>query len=270
MPRSKKSKSQKRREKVQQEAAEEKKVVTGKEEEEDESEEETEEVDTERKDMDEATEAETAVEEEEDEDDTEPVTPEDKKPVEEMKTKKKGTQADETSQQIASLSDMMSGLVTGMTAIARRVERMETGGANEFRYHQKPEDLAKAAEGRVGVDERIVKIVDTILSEDFGVALERIDDNSLGLLFTLNVPQRVSDIKEDMRPVIDPVTRQAKKDAQGNDLYEKYWPGDHRSRAIPTGSSFDLIREHCERVRAYIVATYQKTNRPTPEFRIRQ
>jgi hypothetical protein len=221
-------------------------------------------------------------EESEDQDDVEPVK-EDKGdteqeeedellgPVTEEKQEKKKpvTQSDEISQQIGSLSTMMSDLVVGMTAISRRVERMETGGANEFRYHQKPEDIARAAEGRVGVDERITKIVDTILGEDFGISLERIDDNSLGLLFTLTVPQRLSDIKEDMRPVVDPTTLVVMKDARGQDILEKYWPGDRRSRAIPTGSSFDLIREHCERVRAYIVATYQKTNRPSPEFKIK-
>ena len=188
---------------------------------------------------------------------------------EEKKDEKSTTQADELSGQVASLSTMMSGLVTSMTAMARRVERMETGGANEFRYHVKPEDVEKAAAGRVGIDERIVKIVDTTLGEDFGISLDRIDDNSLGLLFTLNVPERLSDIKEDTRPIKDPVSAMVLKDEKGNDRYEKYWPGDRRSRAIPTGSSFDLIREHCERVRAYIVATYQKTNRPVPEFRIK-
>lgn len=182
---------------------------------------------------------------------------------------KKKSQSDELSSQVASLSGMMSDLVTGMTAMARRVERMETGGANEFRYHQKPEDIEKAAKGREGIDDRITKIVDTTLGEDFGIALERIDDNSLGLLFTITVPQRLSDIKEDFRPIMDKETGQQKVDENKQPMSEKYWPGDRRSRAIPTGSSFDLIREQCERVRAYIVATYQKTNRPTPEFRIK-
>ena len=231
-------------------------------------EEETEETDSEEKDDEESEET-----EDDEEDEVEPVE-EEKKPQgnEEAKPKKEKavSHQDELSKQVGSLSSMMSDLVMGMTAMARRVERMETGGANEFRYHQKPEDVAKAAEGRVGVDERIVKIVDTILGEDFGVALERIDDASLGLLFTLNVPQRLSDIKEDMRPVMDKATGQQKVDERQQPVSEKYWPGDRRSRAVPTGSSFDLIREHCERVRAYIVATYQKTNRPTPEFRIKQ
>ena len=282
MPRKeKKSKSQKRREKVQQEATEEKKVVPAKDgvvtapngdkivtdkEEVEFSETSGEgEVDVERKDMDEANEA----EEEKDE----VVSSEEEKKVdeekEEVKPKKNTSQTNELSTQVASLSGMMSELVTGMTAMARRVERMETGGANEFRYHANPADIAKAATGRVGIDERIIKLVDTILGEDFGIELNRIDDNSLGLMFTVNVPQRLSDIKEDLRPLKDSNTGETLKDEKGRDRAEKYWPGDRRSRAVPTGSSFDLIREHCERVRAYIVATYQKTNRPTPEFRIK-
>lgn len=202
---------------------------------------------------------------EETDEEEETVSGEDKK-----KTKKPTAQIDELSSQVASLSTMMSEALTAMTAIARRVERMETGGANEFRYHQKPEDVAKAAEGRQGIDERIIKIVDTTLGEDFGVKLERIDENSLGLLFTLEVPQRLSDIKEDFRPVMDRTTGQQMIDDKKQPVSEKYWPGDRRSRAVPTGSSFDLIREQCERVRAYIVATYQKSNRPTPEFKIKQ
>ena len=267
MPR--KDRNKKKRAK-QQEEEEIKKVDAAEETETEETEtEEQEDVDQERKDMDEENEA-AEEQEDEDEEDVEPVSSEVKREeVKEEIKKPVKSQTDELSGQVASLSAMMSDLVTGMTAMARRVERMETGGANEFRYHQKAEDVERASKSREGIDERINKIVDTILGQDFGVALERIDDNSLGLLFTVNVPQRLSDIKEDTRPIMDVVTRQQKIDDKGNLMYETYWPGDRRSRAIPTGSSFDLIREHCERVRAYIVATYLKTNRPTPEFRIK-
>ena len=52
-------------------------------------------------------------------------------------------------------------------------------------------------------------------------------------------------------------------------VVEEYWPGDRRTRAISSYQSYYAIKEWCEKVRAYIVTSYQKKSRPIPEFKLR-
>ena len=108
-----------------------------------------------------------------------------------------------------------------------------------------------------------------VLGEDFGIEVTP-REGQPGLNFTLLVPRRLSNVEENERPVvgedgeyiIDSKTKLPKQ--------ERYWPGDQRTRAIAAHQSYDSIKEHCEKVRAYLVTYYQKLNRPVPEFKLKQ
>jgi hypothetical protein len=162
-----------------------------------------------------------------------------------------------------------------LQSVNRRLEKIETGGANEFKTKANPEDVERVKAGREGIDERITNIVDELLGSDFGVKVVP-NPNNPGFRFDVIVPSRLSDLSVSQRPVYDPATPKTRENPNGYKLnplgevvMEDYKPEDVRSRAISSTMSFDAIREHCERVRSYIVATYQKTNRPVPQFNVK-
>lgn len=170
---------------------------------------------------------------------------------------------------LGGISAGIDNLTTGFTKLEKRVKDIETGGKDKFKEAAKQEDIEGAAATRAGVDPKINAMVDELLGEDFGVLIEAFPDRP-GFLFTLIVPHRLSDNVVDKRPVIDPENpRLYKKDTLGNVIFEDYIPEDRRSRAISSTASYDSIRQHCERVRAYIVAYYQKLQKPLPEFKVR-
>lgn len=151
----------------------------------------------------------------------------------------------------------------------KKIKFYETGRDERFKEEAKSEDIEKAKEGREKFDPRIVKLVDEILGEDFKIEIESNKDKP-GFSFTLVIPTRLSLLPKDTRPIKNPTTGVYLKNRQGEPKVEEYQPEDRRSKQIASTDSFDAIRVHCEKVRANIVSTYQKLNRPLPEFKLKQ
>jgi|GEM_PF-1679383 len=176
--------------------------------------------------------------------------------------------------------EAMMGEVLGMVrtisqkqeAADKRLDRIETGGANDFKHGKTAEDVAAAEQSKENINPRVVQIVEETLGDDFRVQMRPQKDRP-GLEFTVIVPPRLSDLASEERPIIDPESthpRHYKLDQYGEVIFETYHPEDRRTRAVSSTDSYDVIREHCERIRAHIIATFQKTNRPVPEFKLRQ
>jgi len=173
------------------------------------------------------------------------------------------------------LLNLMKSMSTGIASLSeqigsidKRVKDIETGGKERFKAEANVEDIQAASEGRNLVDPRINEIVDEMLGTDFGREVKPLGDRP-GFRFTLIVPHRLSDNVQDKRPSKDPKTGEYKRNAADEVIFEDYIPEDRRSRIISSTDSYDSIQKHCERVRAYIVAYFQKTAKPLPEFRVK-
>ena len=166
--------------------------------------------------------------------------------------------------------DVMKGISAFMGNLDARLKKIETGGKEDFKIAKAEADVALAVESRKSVDPRVSDIVNEILGEDFKVLMEPNKDRP-GFMFTLIVPSRLSDTVKETRPKADPAgtNREYLKDKDGHVIMEEYTPEDRRSRAIAATDNFDAIRQHCERVRGYIVGYYQKVSKPLPEFKIK-
>lgn len=171
------------------------------------------------------------------------------------------------------LNEVLGSVTSALNKINQRLTALEvkSGAVDEsFKREAKEEDIIEASKLRVNVDPRVCKIVDEMLGEDFGIEMKP-RDGMPGIDFTLVVPRRLSHVPESTRPVIDPETGGYKLQKDGKKpVEENYWPGDRRTKALSGNDSFDMIREHCERVRGYIVSYYQKLNRPLPQFKVKQ
>lgn len=175
----------------------------------------------------------------------------------------------ESKSENAEMFELLKGVSVALGAIDKRLTKIETGGRNEFKEAARAVDIASASDTRKGVDPRICDIVDEILGEDFGVDIKTNPDKP-GYLFRLVVPERLSDKPREKRPVKDPLNLSIYlKDKDGNVVMEEYVAPDYRSRSLASTDNFDAIRQHCERVRGYIVAYYQKVSKPLPEFRVK-
>jgi hypothetical protein len=170
---------------------------------------------------------------------------------------------------LAGISAGIGTLTESVQNIDKRVKDIETGGKDRFKEAAKAEDIEAARTTREGIDSKINAIVDELLGEDFGVKVAEFPDRP-GFLLSLIVPPRLSDNVTDKRPKMDPENPSLYlKDSLGNVIFEDYMPEDRRSRAISSLGNYDTIRQHCERVRAYIVSYFQKTQKPLPEFKVR-
>lgn len=164
---------------------------------------------------------------------------------------------------------MMGGIVNKIDNIDNRLKKVEGPDSNAFKTGAKSEDIDSAASQKASIDPKVVAIVEEVLGVDFGVELESFTDKP-GLLFTVIVPHRLSDMPPSTRPVLD-VDGKYKVQPDGKTpILEDYIPQDRRSRAIGSTQSYEAIREHCTRVRSYLVSYYQKMSKPLPEFRIKQ
>lgn len=189
----------------------------------------------------------------------------------------KTTKVKEPASEQSDVMDMLRGISEGMqsmrgdiNAVSNRLSKIEKGDADDFKIAAKSEDVAAANEMRRKVDPRICTIVDELLGEDFGIAVDGFPDRP-GYLFTLIVPNRLSDNVRDKRPKLDPKGGPGAyvKDSMGEVVLEDYIPEDRRSRSIGSAENFDAIRKHCELVRSYIVSSFQKMSKPLPEFKVK-
>ena len=165
------------------------------------------------------------------------------------------------------LSETLTSVNSQLKDLDKRLNKIETGGKNDYKLEVKQEDVAKAKEANKDLDPRIVKIVEETLGEDFRVKIESYKDKP-GMLFSVIVPQRLSDLPKSSRPVLGE-NGLTQKDKFNVDITEEYYPEDKRSRAISGTQSYEAIKDHCEKVRAYIVSYYQKMSKPIPEFRLK-
>ena len=183
--------------------------------------------------------------------------------------KEEKTDLDKVLTAIGKILDSQEKLEDKVLKLEKKLIRFETGKDDRFKEEVKSEDIEKAKVGRENVDPRIVKIVDEMLGEDFAIKVLPQKDRP-GFTFTITVPFRLSLLPEERRPIKNKATGGYVKNKQNEVQMEVYQPEDNRSRIIASTDSFDAIKNHCEKVRANIVATYQKINKPLPEFRIKQ
>lgn len=170
---------------------------------------------------------------------------------------------------MSKLLEMMGTVVNKVDALSKRVDKVEGPTGNEFKSGVQLEDVQNADKTKSDIDPRVVKIVEETLGVDFGIELETFTDKP-GFLFTVIVPTRLSDIPPSTRPVIDISTGKYKvQEDNKTPILEDYIPEDRRSRAIGSAQSYDAIRDHCNKVRSYLVSYYSKMSKPLPEFKIK-
>jgi uncharacterized protein YdaT len=173
---------------------------------------------------------------------------------------------DNTSNKENAGGSLLSALNDKIDDLEQKIELIQGGRDDRFKKDAKKEDIEKVKEGRDKAGEKVVKIVDNVLGKDFGIELNQ-RPNSPGMIFTIIVPSRLSLLEESERPKSDENGKYILNES-GKKIYERYKPEDRRSKPIATSDNFDAIIKHCENVRANIVSTYQKLNRPLPEFKI--
>lgn len=179
------------------------------------------------------------------------------------------TQSKETKSEMSQLLEMMGTVVKKVGDIDSRLQKVEGPSGNEFKNNAKPEDVESASKSKEAIDPRVVKIVEETLGVDFGIDLETFTDKP-GFLFTVIVPKRLSDVPPSTRPVVDPETGKYKVQADNKTpILEDYIPEDRRSRSIGSAQSYDAIRDHCNKVRSYLVSYYTKMSKPLPEFKLK-
>ena len=170
------------------------------------------------------------------------------------------------------LSAGLQNLTDDMSTMKKQVSEMKDGGVNKFKDAAREEDIKSAQKGRETIDPKLSSIVNEMLGEDFGVQLRPMGDRP-GFKFTVIVPERLSDNARGQKPVPEldeegNPTGNYVKDAVGNVKMEQFMPEDRRSRVISSTDSYDAVKQHCEKVRGYIVSHFQKTERPLPEFKV--
>lgn len=198
----------------------------------------------------------------------------DENPALEESGVKLGDMIESLEQEEPTMVELVKGMVSAVTALNTRVEGLskdmhdiKTGGRDKFKQEIKDEDVAIAAENRKGVDARICQIVDETLGTDFGIEMFPLGDRP-GFFLNIIVPHRLNDNVVDMRPVIDKNTGGYAHKQDGSVMMEAYKLPDKRGRVLSTADSFDTIRQHCEKVRAYMTAYYQRQNRPMPDLKV--
>lgn len=165
------------------------------------------------------------------------------------------------------VADSIGGLNRRIDGIQDEVKAIKNGNQDAFKKGAKDADIEKSSKGREGVDPKVVQIVDETLGTDFGIELAPLGDRP-GFMLTLIVPDRLNDNVIDKRPVREE-NGEYKRGPDQQVVMEDYKLPDRRSRVLSTSDSYEAVRQHCERVRAYTVAYYQKMNRTVPELRVR-
>lgn len=164
--------------------------------------------------------------------------------------------------------EALQAVTKSLSNLDARMSKMEGKPSSEYRTEVKTADVESADASKKNIDPRIAQIVEESLGTDFGVELTQYEDKP-GFLFTVIVPQRLSDLTQDSRPVRDPETGAYKTDSIGNMQFETYYPTDRRSKHIGSTQSYDAIKDHCDRIRGYIVSYYQRMKQPLPEFKVK-
>lgn len=170
-----------------------------------------------------------------------------------------------TSNKEDTILEILQGLKSSFVSLEGRIATLEGAPTQAFKEKAESKDVEAASISKEKVDPKIAAIVEEILGTDFKIEIQGYEDRP-GFLFTVIVPQRLSDTPKSQRPKIGE-NGEYLKDSFGNVVLEEYFPEDRRSRPLGSADSYTAIREHCEKVRGYIVNYYQKLNKPIPEFK---
>lgn len=170
--------------------------------------------------------------------------------------------------EISELLGAVKTMISKVNQLDQRINRIETKGSEDFKTGAKDEDIEAAKASKEGLNPRLVQIVENTLGIDFKVELLGNKENP-GSMMTVLVPERLSPVARAFRPVKGEDGKNQVDPKTGRDIEEEYWPGDRRSVALGAADSYDMVQAHCNRVRSNILAYYQKTNKPQPEFRTR-
>lgn len=165
------------------------------------------------------------------------------------------------------ISDQLGTLGLRMETVEKEVQSVKSGKDESFKKDVKAEDVEKAAELRKGVDPKMCEIVNEILGTDFGIELYPLGDRP-GFFLNLIVPHRLNDNAVDRRPMRNKETGEYLMNPDATVKMEEYKLPDKRGKVLSTADSYDAVRQHCERVRAYMVAYYQRANRPMPTLNV--
>jgi hypothetical protein len=174
-------------------------------------------------------------------------------------------------QMLGGLEDLglrMGGVESSVKKNAEEIEKVKNGDKDAFKRDAKAEDIEAVAENRKGIDPKIVSIVDETVGTDFGVEVTAAGENQMGYMFTLIVPDRLNDNEIEQRP-IKAADGTYKHDTLGNVIMENYQRPDRRSRMLATADGYSAIREHCEKVRAYMHAYYTALKKPMPTLKVK-
>lgn len=169
---------------------------------------------------------------------------------------------------IEDLGGRMAIVEASVASNAEEIKRVKTGDKDAFKRDAKEADIEAASEHRKGVDPKLVSIVDEVLGTDFGVEMAPLGGNQMGYQFTVIVPERLNDNEMEQRP-IKGSDGQYKHDQLGNVVMENFKREDRRSKMVSSSDGYGSIREHCEKVRAYMQAYYAAQHRPMPELKVK-
>lgn len=158
-----------------------------------------------------------------------------------------------------------------LDSMEQRIGSIEKGGSDDFKNEAKEQDVVDAEKYNKKIPAKIKDVVDSMLGSDFKIELESFADKP-GFMFHLIVPDRISEMPEEERPVVAKPgevknERGYKIDDSKKPVMEKYKREDRRSAKITDTNSIDEVKDHCERVRVFIIQTYQKLKKPLPEFK---
>lgn len=189
-----------------------------------------------------------------------------------MSKNKKGAEGVSTKEETESseLLNVLKGVSDSLDSLDKRLISIETGGRDDFKSELKSEDVELAEKNKEDTPPKIREIVNQILGEDFVVEVQGFNDRP-GYMFHLILPDRLSAMPITTRPIPhEKKEKEYKKDRKGNVVFETYRPEDRRSRMISDINSLLPVKEHCEKVRSFIVSTYQKKKQPMPELKLTQ
>jgi hypothetical protein len=169
---------------------------------------------------------------------------------------------------IDKLPEMLAKLSGSIESINKRISDLENKNSNDkFKIESKEKDIIKAAEMNENVPKNIVNAIHRILGEDIGIKVDSFE-NQPGFQLTLFIPERLSSIKRSERPKVDKNGNYI-KDKNGVVILEEWWAGDKRTRSIPNNDDIVPVIKWAEKVRSHIVATFNKLQKPIPEFKIK-
>lgn len=172
--------------------------------------------------------------------------------------------ADNPQNEIKDILSILGAMDKKFSILENKVNTIMMPSSDRFKTEIRNEDVDKAKVGREKIPAEIVKIVDEVLGQDFGIEVNN-DPSRPGVAVTIIVPERLSDNPLMERPIKMSDGGYA-QDGNGKVRYESYKEPDKRTVMMSSLTSWDALNKHCQRVKTNIVTTYQKMSKPLPQF----